>query len=75
MSEIDGDTVSGMNRRMTFDALNAYTSYFRLWTLSASPNPLDYLSPSFRGSVSYQERLVPEVALDMRLAQSFPIRK
>ena len=45
MSEIDENTASDMSQRMIFDAPNTYTSYFRLWTLPASPNPPDYLSP------------------------------
>lgn len=45
MREIDGNTASDMSQRMTFDAPNTYTSYFRLWTLPASPNPPDYRSP------------------------------
>ena len=68
MREIDGNTVSDMSQRMTFDAPNTYTSYFRLWALPASPNSPDYPSPKIRGSVSYQERLVPVAALDKRPA-------
>ena len=47
MVEIDGDTISGMSRCMTFDAPNTSTSYFRIWTRPfrlAAPAPHDYRS-------------------------------